>query len=374
MTFEFWRVGQTNPRSVANDAPHAEADGWDGMLVSDNQCVVGDSYVALTIAAAHTSTLGLGIGVSNPITRHPSVTAAAAAGIQQYSGGRMLLGVGRGDSSLAHIGLAPAAPAVFERYLLAVQTYLAGGGVKFDDLERGIYRTSQELGAAGVPEVSQIRWLDPSNPKVPVTVAASGPAVIDIAARHADEVALGVGADAERLRWAIDLARSARARAGLDPSALGVGAFVNVVAHPDEQTAQRLAATAVAMFSRFSVMHGKAVGPLSERARANLQLIGEKYDLREHGRPDAAHGSSVDAGHIKEFGVVGTPDQVVERLVELHQLGLSRLMVLGGLAELSGQVSDELAVSRKLLISEVMPGVRQTIGSSVAATGKRAEP
>jgi 5,10-methylenetetrahydromethanopterin reductase len=360
---EFWRVGQTSPRTIADDAPRSEADGWDGMLIADSQCVIGDSYVGLTIAAANTTRLQLGVGVGNPITRHPSVTASAAAGIQQFSGGRMVLGLGRGDSSLAHIGLAPASPKIFESYLRATQTYLSGGAVPFGDLDRGSHRTSETLGAAGVPEASTLRWLDPSVRKVPVDVAASGPAVIAIAARHADRMTFGVGADPERLRWAIECARGARVEAGLDSSGIGLGAYLNVVAHNDEQTAISLAGSAVAMFSRFSIMHGRTTGPMSEQARGNLTKVREQYDLRDHGRPDAHHAAAVDPAHIRSFGVVGTPAQVVERLVDLHDLGLDRVMILGGLADATGVVGEDLSVSRKLLTSEIIPAVRAALAA-----------
>jgi 5,10-methylenetetrahydromethanopterin reductase len=289
------------------------------------------------------------------------VTAAAAAAIQQFSGGRMVLGLGRGDSSLAHVGLAPASPTVFEAYLRATQTYLGGGSVPFDELDRRGHRNSDTLGAAGVPETSTLRWLDPSVPKVPVDVAASGPAVIGIAARLADRMTFGVGADPDRLRWAIGSARAARAAAGLDPAGVGLGAYVNVVAHTDEQTAIGLAGSAVAMFSRFSIMHGKTAGPMSDEAKDNLAKVRAQYDLREHGRPDAQHGSAVDGAHIRNFGVVGTPAQVVERLVELHDLGLDRVMILGGLADSTGHIGEDLAVSRKLLTSEIMPAVRAAV-------------
>jgi 5,10-methylenetetrahydromethanopterin reductase len=363
LALEFWRVGQTSPRTIAEDAPRSEADGWDGMLIADSQCVIGDSYVALAIAAASTSRLRLGIGVGNPVTRHPSVTASAAAGIQQFSGGRMVLGLGRGDSSLAHIGLAPASPKVFESYLRAVQGYLAGRAVAFGDLDRGSHRRLETLGAAGVPEASTLRWLDPAVPKVPVDVAASGPAVIGIAARHADRMTFGVGADPDRLRWAVESARAARVEAGLDPAGISLGAYINVVAHTDERTAVGLAGSAVAMFSRFSIMHGRTTGPMSDAAKGTLTKVREQYDLREHGRPDARHGASVDSAHVRSFGVVGTPQHVAERLVQLHDLGLSRVMILGGLADSTGQAGEDLAVSRKLLTSQIMPAVRAALAA-----------
>jgi 5,10-methylenetetrahydromethanopterin reductase len=358
---EFWRVGQTSPLTIATDAPALESAGWDGMVIADSQCIVGDSYVALALAARETSTLKLGVGVTNPVTRHPSVTASAAAGLQAMSGGRMTLGIGRGDSSLAHVGLAPASPATFERYVRNVQTYLGGGAVAFDDLDRGSHRPSSELGGAGIPEDSRLRWLSPKAPKVPVDVAASGPAIIGVAARHAERVTFGVGADHARLQWAIDSARAARAQAGLDPNTLGIGAYLNLVAHPDQSIALALAATGVTMFSRFCVLHGKVSGPASDATRANFDRVGGRYDLREHGSGDAKHRDAVDDEHIASFGIVGTPDQVVDRLVALNDLGLDRVLILGGFAGASAEAAEQLAVSRDVLAREVFPAVREKV-------------
>jgi 5,10-methylenetetrahydromethanopterin reductase len=278
------------------------------------------------------------------------------------SGGRITLGIGRGDSSLAHIGLAPARPAVFENYLRNVQTYLRGDGVSFDDLDRAAHRPSTELGGAGVPEDSRLRWLKRDATKVPVDVAASGPAIIGIGARNAERVTFGVGADHARLQWAIDSARAARTEAGLDPDTLGLGAYVNVVAHPDEAVALSLAAAGVAMFSRFSVMHGKVSGPADASTRSSLEKIGERYDLREHGSGDAKHRDAVDSAHITSFGIVGTPAQVADGLMALNGLGLDRVMILGGFAGASDEAAAQLAVSREVLAREVFPAVREKLG------------
>lgn len=361
MGLEFWRVGQLRPATIDKESVQLEQAGWDGILMGDNQCLVGDCYVGLAIAATATSTLKLGVGVTNPVTRHPSLTAAAAANVQQISGGRMVLGMGRGDSSLAHIGLAPAAPARFESYVRHVQAYLRGEGVPVQELERDGSRPSSELGAAGVPEQSRLTWLDPAVPKVPVDIAATGPAVIAIAARHGDRVTFGVGADHQRLAWAMDTAREARVAAGLDPETLSFGAYVNVVPHPDEAVAMELAATGVATFSRFSIMHGKTSGPMSEANRAVLQDVSNTYDLRQHAAGNASHRNAVNADFITSFGIVGTPTQCVERLVGLREIGLDRVVVLGAYPDASPESEKRVQVSREVLAGDVFPAVRQRL-------------
>src|SRR5215218_1336291 len=129
---EVWTIGVAAPRSIARYAERMEADGFDGLAVVDSQNLSGDPYVALALAAKVTSRLGLATGVTNPYTRHPAATACSIASVQAVSGGRAVLGIGRGDSALAHLGLAPAPVAVFGDYLRRVQGYLRGEDVAFD--------------------------------------------------------------------------------------------------------------------------------------------------------------------------------------------------------------------------------------------------
>src|SRR4051812_50100106 len=122
------------------------------MAVVDSQNLAGDPFVGLALAARETSTLQLGTGVTNPATRHPAATASAIASVHAASGGRAHLGIGRGDSALAHIGLAPAPVAHFERYIRAVRAYLRGEPVAFGDLAG--------LAAAGLRPVDTLGLAD----------------------------------------------------------------------------------------------------------------------------------------------------------------------------------------------------------------------
>ena len=108
-----------------------EEEGFDGISFVDSQNLSGDVYVAMATAAVATETLELSTGVTNPVTRHPAVTASAIGSVQRVAGGRVQLGIGRGDSALAHIGRGPARVVDFERYLIAVQKYLKGEEVLF---------------------------------------------------------------------------------------------------------------------------------------------------------------------------------------------------------------------------------------------------
>ena len=132
------------------------------MVVVDSQNLSGDPYVALTIAAGVTERLKLGTGVTNTSTRHPAATAAGIASVHVASGGRAALGIGRGDSALAHLGFAPAPVADLESYIRVVRAYLRGESVAFDDLKAFGHSGTKPLGSLGLadaPSESRIHWL-----------------------------------------------------------------------------------------------------------------------------------------------------------------------------------------------------------------------
>ena len=91
---EFWTSHPAAPTRAAEVAKEAEARGWDGLTTVDSQNLSGDPYVFLALGAAATESLGLQTSVTNPVTRHPAVTATSALSVQKLSGGRMILGIG----------------------------------------------------------------------------------------------------------------------------------------------------------------------------------------------------------------------------------------------------------------------------------------
>src|SRR5205807_10287218 len=55
------------------------------------------------------------------LSLHDALPISSAATLQSISGGRAVLGIGRGDSALAYLGFAPAKLAMFQRVLQDLQ-------------------------------------------------------------------------------------------------------------------------------------------------------------------------------------------------------------------------------------------------------------
>ena len=351
---KLWTTGVASPRSSARTAKQLEEAGWSGFQVVDSQSLSGDPYIALAMAATTTTRLGLAPGVTNNVTRNAAVTACSIGSVQRISDGRAALGIGRGDSALAHLGRAPSRLAAFERYLRHLRIYLRGGSVPFDeiDIPTSIAPPMSELELADAPAASQIPWLPGPLPVVPVEVAASGPRVIAIAALHSDRVMFALGADEDRIAWGIALVKATRRQAGLDPDAIAFGAYVNAACHDDIKVARDLVRGSLTTFARFNVMHGTTAGPVSASDQAVLKDLHENYDMKAHTRGDSRQGTVLTEDFIDRFAIVGPPSLVIDRLHRLAALGLDKLAIT---STRLGVSETDAAVAKRTMEQGVLP-------------------
>ena len=353
---ELWTVMPSSPQLVVQRAKEYEAAGLAGMVVWDAQSSDGDCYVSLAAAAMATTSLKLGTGVTNPVTRHPAVTASAIASLQVISNGRAVLGIGRGDASLAHIGRAPASVETLSQYTQLVQRYLRGDPIAFDELAEFATNAPNlsQLDLGHTPPSSKLEWLG-NMTKVPVEVSATGPRMIADAAIHADGVMLSVGADFERLRWGVDLVRSTRAKAGLDPKGIPVGAWVNVVAHPDIEIARQLASGWTSVFARFAIMHGKPTGPQTDESIKSLEHLYNDFDLRDQASSSSAQAQGLTQDFIDKYAIVGTTDSCIQRLLQISKLGISKVIAVGFAENAS---SNNGRTATEIFLNQIAPALK----------------
>lgn len=340
---ELWATRIPETGTAAIQAERAERGGWDGITFTDSQNLVGDPFVAVALAATATERLRFATGVTNAYTRHPAALANVAATVQEASDGRFVLGIGRGDTALFHLGLKPMKVDDFAARVTDLQTYLANGTIDID----------------GHP--SRLQWLDRARQaKVPLDIAASGPRVIGFAARVAERVTLAVGADPDRLAWALDLARNAAADAGRDPSEISFGAYVNVGCHSDLDAARDLISGGVAAFAHFSSMPGSTGAGLAEPDRAVVAEVGRRYDSNVHLRNQAEHTGALNAEFVDRFAIVGPPETCVDRLRSLVDLGIERFVITGASF---GADPEHARRADRMVTGDVLPALREGAAS-----------
>lgn len=294
-----------------------EAAGFEWIGVADSQSVFRELYVGLTVAALHTSRARLGPLVTNPLTRHPVVTASAMASIDEVSGRRAVLGLGSGDSALYTIGAPPATLAGLEEAVLTLRRLTAG-----EPLERGGRRW-------------QVRR---ATRPLPIYLAAEGPRTLELAGRVADGVIVGLGLTPEVIRLALAaIERGARA-AGRALADVDVWWFAktNLADRREEAVARitmALAASANHAF-RFT-LEGKGVpASLHERIRG----LQRDYDAHHHELDGARNAGLTDRWGLTEFladrfAFAGTPGDCVAQVRRAMEAGARQFVITGFVPE-----------------------------------------
>ena len=99
--FFFWPY---DPAYTARMAALGERLGFDLVGIADTPGNAMDMWVALGVATARTERVTLAACVTNFVSRHPLVTASAAASLDAACSGRFVLGVGTGHSAVVSPG------------------------------------------------------------------------------------------------------------------------------------------------------------------------------------------------------------------------------------------------------------------------------
>jgi 5,10-methylenetetrahydromethanopterin reductase len=198
--------------------------------------------------------------------------------------------------------------------------------------------------------------------KVPVDVFGSGPHVIDAGARLGDKITVAVGAEPERIAWAVRTAREAGRAAGLDPEALDICAFVVVGAGTDRRALGELVRGNASISAHFQ---RDVTSSLSSPDATVVEEVTSRYDNYHHGLEHAAQAEVIPADFLSRFCLIGSPEACTERLCRLVELGLSRLVIVGGSRDIDATVRER---SDHLVAREILPALQ-----AVALPGKPAE-
>src|ERR671937_1216554 len=252
----------------------AEGLGFEYGWTYDSHILWQESYATLPLVAAATETIKLGHCVTNPGIRDPTITASWYATMQDISNGRMVMGIGRGDSSRRVVGLKPVKVAEFERRLRMIKDLMNGRKVEWN---------GKEL---------ELAWVRKDLPEVPMHVAGYGPRALGVAGRVGDGVIIQL-ADPQIIQWIMTPARAAAEEAGRDPDALKC--IVCAPSHVSDDLAG-----AREQVRWFPAMVSNHVMDLIERYGEHSDEIPDAltdyvkarkfYDYKEHSRVGAKHG------------------------------------------------------------------------------------
>jgi 5,10-methylenetetrahydromethanopterin reductase len=312
----------------------AEAVGFDYVGIADSQSLFRELFVSLAVVATETSRVHLGPSVTNPLTRHPAVTASAIASLQELSGGRAFLGIGTGDSAVLNLGLRPARMNALRGYVEAVRTYLTG-------------EIADYLGRE-----AHVRW---SRSPVPIMMSAEGPRTLRMAGAIADRVMIHTGLTSEVLEDTLAHIRSGETDAGKPIGSAEVWAFAKCNISDERSDAideikMALAASAHHAF-RFT-LEGKHVP--KELHEAMMAIQGEYVPAEHEQVGDTRNAALSDELGVTEylaerFAVVGTPQDCRAKVNQIGESGVDVLQITA--------ISHDPAIIIRRFGEEVIAGV-----------------
>jgi len=289
----------------------AERHGFEYAWTYDSHVLWQESMPTLALAADQTSKIKLGHMVTNPGTREPTVLASAYATLQDISNGRMIMGIGRGDSARRYIGQQPVKVAEFEAALAMIKPFMNGKEVNWNDKDL------------------HLKWVRPELPEIEMHVAGYGPKALAVAGRQGDGVIIQL-ADPDIIQWIMATARQAAEEAGRDPAALKC--IVSAPSHISDDLAD--AREQVRWFPAMVSNHVKDLidrygtdGSTVPKALTEYVLARKFYDYNEHSRVGAKHGGFVTDEICDRFCVIGSLDQCKQKLRELEEIGVDQFNV-----------------------------------------------
>ena len=284
MEFGVVLQGVYAPGTFRSLAAEIEGLGYTHLWVTDSSLHARDAYVYLTLAATATERLTLGTAVTNPLTRHPAISANAAATLAAIAPRRVILGMGAGDRPLQALGLEPAKPAVVRKTIEVCRALLAGDHV-----------TTR----AGEVSLQDAYLHQPCDIPPPIWLAASGPQMLRLAGAAADGVIILAGLFPEGIAYALRHVNDGRSGEKGPAEGGGFGCTVFMYGSMDEDT-ERTVESARAIAAWFP-----------QTAPHYCELAGMDRDLIEQVR---AH---YEGGEFQEAKTAAAliPADLVQRLV-----------------------------------------------------------
>ncbi|WP_433616537.1 LLM class flavin-dependent oxidoreductase [Dactylosporangium sp. CA-139114] len=277
-------AGTADPVDLARAALAA---GLDGVALADSprlfpDCVVETERVLSATPARMAGPCVLSLGL-----RHPAAVAGAVRTLQEHHPGRVLMVVGRGESSVRNEGLAPPSLRAYEESLTALRELVPG--------------SARVLGAA------------------------SGPRTIQATAARLGGVLVDAGADPSTVAKAVALARAA------DPGA-AVWMFVRAVVTDGEDAADAAAApvlgSCAARLERAADFFDVPAG-----LRPAVAAVAAGHDYRKHGTAEARGAATEADRYVRDrFVVTGDPAAVAARFADFAALGVDGIVLAGALS------------------------------------------
>jgi len=278
-----------SPRDVVAWSRRAEALGFEAVFISESY---GDSLAYAEAVALATDRLRVGTAITNVYLRQPTLLAEQAAAVQEFSGGRLLLGLGVGHRAVNEpLGIEMGDPLAKMRAVI------------------GTLRSAWSKGP------------HQPRPAVPprILAAALAPRMIELAGELSDGPIFNLFPLAAYPRALAALRRGA-ARAGRDPGSLTVCHFTTCYLADDRAAALH---EAKRMLARYANLPFYANMLVASGFRAEVEAVRAAWRTKDVARAEAAVGDAM----ADAVTLAGDPAHCRERLAAYRMAGATLTIV-----------------------------------------------
>src|SRR5215475_8626280 len=312
----------------------AEDAGFEYGWLFDSHVLWLEPFPLLTLMAANTKKMRLGPCVTNPAVRDVTVMSSLFATLNLVSGGRMQLGIGRGDSSRRVLGKKPATSAVLEQAVTDFRTLTGGGKIDYEGRD------------------AQFTWATGGVP--PVWIAGYGPKVLDLAGRIGDGVILQF-ADPDLIAWCLSFVKQGAEAAGRDFKKIEVMAAAPVWVSDDLKTARERVRWFPALVSNHVMDLIRQYKPedLPPALTSYVQDRG-KYDYQHHCEVASDNGNFVSDEVVDRFCLLGPAKAHQEKLRALAKVGVTQFNIY----LMCGDEEETLKIYQRDVLPEFLKGQR----------------
>jgi len=330
----FWPY---TPALCETMARYADDYGYDMIGVADTPGNAMDPWVAAALVARLNKTADISICVTNFVTRHASVSAAAIASLEQLAPGRTILGVGAGHSGTKNLGARNS----------TVQSIVEGVELCKTVVQGRPFDTGH--GSVLVPWVKS-----PSR----IFMASSHPKGLEAAGRVADGVIVNYGLHADNVRESEAVIRRGVDASGRSPGEVPIWQVAGMDCTPDGDDARRKSA-AVLPFAAGYIVGDKdpATRGVPEPYCEGLIELRRRYSTRPgQQNADLIHELGLFDYLSKRLAILGTPEDCFQQTLAAADAGIERLMF-------SVSVTVDPAEAVRLYGEQVLPRVREALGA-----------
>ena len=316
----------------------AEALGFSHAWLADSQMIWSDCYATLALAAQATTSIRIGTGVAVSGTRPPSVNAAGIATINALAPGRTFMGIGAGNTAMRIMGLPPHLIAAMDQYITELKPLLKGE-------ESTIRHSGQEI---PIRHIMQDKGFVNFEDNIPLYISGFGPRSLGVAGKHGDGAVLALPPEASIMNniWAMIEKGAMNAGRKLDRDNFYTTALSTmVVLDPGEAVDSPRVKHECGAFAMASLHYTyDQYRNFGHQPPAFLQGIWSDYTAMLADVPEDRRHQRIHAGHncwvlpeeekfvtkelIQASCMVGTQDEILERLFDLDKAGLNQVMIL----------------------------------------------